>query len=98
MTTEALLRSLLTPSAAVESGYRLYRVELRNGTLLEGFLVRQDENELVLRRPGEQDRRIAMSEVYRSGFTRRSVMPDGLLEAMTAEEVADLFSYLRTLK
>jgi len=25
-------------------------------------------------------------------------MPDGLLEAMTAEEVADLFSYLRTLK
>ena len=98
MSTEALLRSLLTPSAAVESGYRLYRVELRNGILLEGFLVRQDENELVLRRPGEQDRRIAMSEVYRSGFARRSVMPDGLLEAMTAEEVADLFSYLRTLK
>jgi putative heme-binding domain-containing protein len=98
MSTEALLRSLLTPSAAVESGYRLFRVETRDGRLFEGFLVRQTDEEIVLRRPNEEDKRIPTSEVYRAGFTRKSVMPDGLLEMLSPEEVSALFAYLRTLK
>lgn len=98
MSTEALLRSLLTPSAAVESGYRLFRVETRDGRLLEGFLVRQSEEEIVLRRPNEEDKRVPLAEVYRAGFTRKSVMPDGLLEGLSSDEVSALFAYLRTLK
>ncbi|MCS7015006.1 MAG: c-type cytochrome [Gemmatales bacterium] len=98
MTTEALLRSLLTPNAAVEYGYRLFRVETRSGTLHEGFLVKQTDEEIVLRRPNEEDKRIPIRDVYRAGFTRKSVMPEGLLEALTPHEVADLFAYLRTLK
>ncbi|MCS7167619.1 MAG: LamG-like jellyroll fold domain-containing protein [Gemmatales bacterium] len=98
MTTEALLRSLLTPHAAVESGYRLFRVETRQGVLLEGFLVKQTDDEVILRKPNEEDKRIPVQEIYRAGFTRKSVMPEGLLEALTPAEVADLFAYLRTLK
>ncbi|GBD35060.1 hypothetical protein HRbin36_00164 [bacterium HR36] len=98
MSTEALLRSLITPSAAVESGYRLFRVETRDGRLLEGFLVRQTDAEIVLRRPNEEDKRIPATEVYRAGFTRRSVMPDGLLDTLAPDEVSALFAYLRTLK
>lgn len=98
LSDEALLRNLLTPSAAMEPGYRLFRVELRNGTLREGFLVRQTDTEMVLRRPGEEDERIEIARVAAGGFTRRSVMPEGLLESLKPGEVRDLFSYLRTLK
>ena len=48
--------------------------------------------------PGAPDRRIAKAEVRETKFLRRSIMPEGLLDTMTAEQVSDLFAYLKTLK
>lgn len=96
--TDALLRNLLTPSAAIEPGYRMFRIEMRNGTLKEGFLVNQTNEYLILRRQNEEDERIPQKNVLRVEYTRRSVMPDNQLEGMKPEEVSDLFAYLRTLK
>lgn len=98
LSDEALLRNLLTPSVAMEPGYRLFRVELKNGTLKDGFLVRQNDEEIVLRRPGEEDQRIDARTAVQAGFSKRSVMPDGILEGLKPEEVRDLFAHLRTLK
>ena len=96
--TEGLLRAILTPSAAVESGYRSLRIETTDGDVLDGLKVSQDETGVVLRQPGREDRRIPREALRRATFSRLSVMPEGLLEAMKSEEVSDLFSYLRTLK
>ena len=41
---DSLLRAVLTPDAAVEPGYRVYRIETKDGRLAEGFLVKHDEN------------------------------------------------------
>jgi putative membrane-bound dehydrogenase-like protein len=97
-TTEELLRALLTPSAAVESGYYRYRVQMEDGDLLDGFLASQDDSTVVLRQPNAEDMRIPRSKIKRAGFTKTSMMPEGLLESMKPEEVAGLFAYLRTLK
>jgi len=35
--TEALLRNIPTPSAAMESAYRTYRVTLKDGSVRDGF-------------------------------------------------------------
>jgi putative heme-binding domain-containing protein len=48
---EALLRNLLTPNAAMEAGYRQFRVETRDGEVQEGLVVSQDDNTIVLRQP-----------------------------------------------
>lgn len=98
MNPEALLRSLLTPNAAMEAGYRVFRVELNNDELLDGFLVSQDKQAIILRIPNSEDRRISKDEIRRATFIRRSLMPEGLLEALSPHEVTDLFAYLRTLK
>ena len=95
---DAMLRNLLTPSAAIEPGYRLFRVELQSGIIKDGFLVRRSDTEVVLRRPNEQDETIDARKITFAGFTKRSVMPDGLLDALKPEETRDLFSYLRSLK
>jgi putative membrane-bound dehydrogenase-like protein len=95
---EALLRNILTPNAAMEGGYRLFRVELKDGEVLDGFLVSQDRDAIVLRRPNSEDQRIPQSQVRRADYTRRSIMPEGLLEGLKPEEVTDLFAYLKTLK
>ncbi len=95
---EALLRNILTPNAAMEPGYRAFRVEMKDGDVLDGILVSQDKDAIILRRPNLDDTRIAQKDVRRAAFTKTSMMPEGLLDPLKAEDVADLFSYLKTLK
>jgi len=95
---EAMLRNILTPSAAMEGGYRNYRVLTRNGRVLNGLLVSRDENRVILRSLNTADQVIETGDIDRADFTAGSVMPDGLLESMTPQQVSDLFSYLMSLK
>ena len=95
---EALLRNILTPNAAMEAGYRRFRVETRDGEVLEGMLVAQDASAIVLRQPRTEDQRIPHSNIRRGCYTRFSMMPDGLLEGLKPEDVTDLFAYLKTLR
>ncbi len=98
MGLEGILRAILTPNAAMEAGYRTYRVELRDGDVLDGFLVSQNDKVIILRQPNGADQRISMEDVRRASFTGRSLMPEGLLESMSDSDAADLLSYLLTLK
>ncbi|MEQ1860805.1 MAG: family 16 glycoside hydrolase [Chthoniobacteraceae bacterium] len=98
MGTEAILRNLLTPNAAMEAGYRIFRVELKNGDLLDAFFVSEDKNAVVVRQPGAPDRRIAKTEIRSTKYLRRSLMPEGLLETFTPEQISDLFAYLKSMK
>jgi putative membrane-bound dehydrogenase-like protein len=98
MGTEAILRSVLQPNAAMENGYRIYRVELTNGDLLDALFVSEDKDAVVIRQPGVGDQRIPKSRIRETKYLRRSLMPEGLLDAFTPEQVSDLFAYLKTLK
>jgi putative heme-binding domain-containing protein len=98
MGTEALLRAILTPNAAMEAGYRAFRVELKGGDVLDGLLVSQDKEAIILRQPNREDQRILQEKVVRAGYTKTSIMPEGLLDAMPTPDVTDLFAYLKTLK
>jgi putative heme-binding domain-containing protein len=98
MGQEALLRRLITPNASMESAYHVFRVNLRDGGIREGFLVRDDKDAVVLRLPGAEDQRIPREEILDTKFLRRGMMPEGLLETMAPQQVSDLFAYLMTLK
>jgi putative membrane-bound dehydrogenase-like protein len=95
---ETLLRNLLTPNAAMEPGYRVFRVELKDGDVLDGIRVSEDKEAIVLRRPNLDDARIPQKEVRKAGFTKSSMMPEGLLDALHPEQVSDLFAYLKSLR
>lgn len=95
---DAMLRHILTPSAAMESAYRIFRVVTNDGRVQEGFLVEENAASFVLRSPGVEDRRVSQSDVRRSGYLRRSLMPEGLLEGMTPAQVSDLFAHLKSLR
>ncbi|HWL07481.1 MAG TPA: family 16 glycoside hydrolase [Planctomicrobium sp.] len=95
---EAMLRNVLTPSAAMEGGYRNFRVLTRNGRVLNGLLLSQNDSGVVLRSLNTPDQHIRTAEIDRAEFTADSVMPEGLLESMTPQQVSDLFTYLMSLK
>ena len=87
-----------TPNAAMEAGYRTFRVELKDGEILDGLLVSQDDEAILLRQPNAEDRRIPQAEVRRASFLKTSLMPEGLLESLSPAQATDLLAYLQTLK
>ncbi len=98
MGQEAILRNILTPNAAMEPGYRIFRAELADGSIKEGFLASQDDKAIVIRLPGAEDQRYPLDQVRKSGFTKRSMMPEGLEATYTPEQWTDLFAWLNGLK
>jgi putative membrane-bound dehydrogenase-like protein len=98
MGLEAVLRNILTPNAAMEPGYRIYRVEMKNGDLIDAFFVSEDKDAVVIRQAGLPDRRVPKADVRTTKFIRRSLMPEGLLDALQDKQVGDLLAYLMTLK
>ncbi len=98
MGLEAVLRNILTPNAAMEPGYRIYRVEMNNGDLIDAFFVSEDKQAIVIRQPGFPDRRLDQKDIHSTKFIRRSLMPEGLLDALPDQSTADLLAYLMTLK
>ena len=98
MGTEAILRNIITPNAAMENGYRIFRVEKTGGSIIEAFFVSEDRDAVVIRLPGEGDQRIERKEIRGTKYLRRSLMPDGLLDTMTDQQASDLFAYLLSLR
>jgi len=82
----------------MEPGYRIYRVEMKNGDLIDAFFVSEDKDAVVIRQAGLPDRRVAKADVRNTRFIRRSLMPEGLLDGLQDQQVADLLAYLMTLK
>ncbi|MFT4539420.1 MAG: putative membrane-bound dehydrogenase-like protein [Planctomycetota bacterium] len=91
---EGLMRSILTPNAGVEAGYRTLVVSTVAGEVLSGFLVREDADGIVLRRKDREDVLVALDEIIAMRFDAVSLMPEGLLDGMADGDVACLFGYL----
>jgi len=98
MGMEAVIRNIIEPNAAIEAAYRIFQVKLKAGEVIEAFHVSEDATAYVIRQAGGADRRIPKAEVSSAKYLRRSLMPEGLLDGFTDEQVTDLFTYLKTLK
>jgi putative heme-binding domain-containing protein len=98
MGVESLLRNILTPNAQLESGYYRHDITLKDGTLASGFLASDKGGTLVLKQIGADARAIPKKQVKEHKVSRRSLMPEGLIDGFSEQQVADLFAYLMTLK
>jgi putative membrane-bound dehydrogenase-like protein len=88
-----LLENILDPSATVGAGFRAVIVALDDGRVLNGVISEQNDRTLTLQTAQEPvilDRRT----IEAMKPTNLSLMPDGLLQKMSREQVRDLISYL----
>jgi len=98
MGVESLLRNVLTPNAQLESGYYRHDITLEDGSLASGFLASETPKLIVLRQIGADERAIPKVQVKEHTVSKRSLMPEGLIDGFGEKQVADLFAYLLTLK
>jgi uncharacterized repeat protein (TIGR03806 family) len=93
-----LLRHILAPAQTVEPRYALQAVATHDGRVHEGLLVEKTPEALVLRDARGQEVRIAANDVAQQATRPGSLMPEGLLRDLTAQQAADLVEYLASLK
>ncbi|HKX60208.1 MAG TPA: PVC-type heme-binding CxxCH protein [Verrucomicrobiae bacterium] len=93
-----LLESIVLPSASFAQGYETFSVVLRSGEEMTGVRVRQDDNGFVLREASGREVRLDEDQVQSVERLQLSLMPEGLLAALSREETRDLLAYLQSLK
>ena len=92
-----LERSLLDPDAEVLGQNRFYRVVSKDGVTTTGRLLNLDTFTVQMIDSREQLRSFVKSDLREHGFIEKSPMPS-YKDKLTAQELADLVSYLVSLK
>jgi putative heme-binding domain-containing protein len=91
-----LERSLVEPAADVQPSSRFYRVVMKDGTTVTGRLLTHDTFTVQILDTKERLRSFMKSDVREHGFAD-SPMPS-YRGTLTAQEIADVVSYLVSLK
>jgi len=90
-----MLLNVVNPSAEIREGFENYLIYTADGRALNGFLVDQDSKLVVLRGVEGQTVSVERENIERMAPVPRSLMPEGVLKPLSAQQVRDLFAYLR---
>lgn len=89
-----LLENIIDPSRIVPAELRQSAILLTDGRIINGTIMRQDENTLTVQTISEEIL-IPRNDVDTVRKLSKSLMPDGLLTQLTEQQVIDLFAYLK---
>jgi len=93
---EKLLVSILDPNASIEPGYLAYSCTLVDGEEIYGIIAAETGNSLIMKMADGKTRTILRSNVASLRSANLSLMPEGLENGMSKQEMADLIAFLRT--
>ncbi|MBW3596544.1 MAG: PQQ-dependent sugar dehydrogenase [Planctomycetes bacterium] len=93
-----LLESILQPSKHVEPQWVSYAAETAAGRVHVGMLVRKTEQHVVLKVAEGEEVHLPAEEIEFLAPQPKSLMPELLLQDMTAQDAADLVAYLSRLE
>ncbi len=97
LTPETLLKSLLEPSAEINEKFQSSSFVLSSGTVVTGMVVGETADAFkVLSDPMAKTEPTVVSkeEIDEQAKSTVSIMPQGLLDRLTKEEILDLAAYL----
>jgi putative heme-binding domain-containing protein len=95
---DALLLHIVVPDYEIAPGYEAYTVETRDGRTIFGRLESDAPNSVTLRDAAGQAHTILRTDVKAMTAGTSSLMPAGLDQMMTAQDLADLIAYLKRLQ
>jgi len=89
-----IIEAILQPSLVVSEQYRAQQVQTRSGRTFTGIVVHQDARVLVLLQEDGNKVHLPQNEVDVATTSKVSIMPSGLLDPLTLEEIRDLLAFL----
>jgi putative heme-binding domain-containing protein len=94
-----LLKHVLDPSLKIDDRYATYRIVLNDDTVITGVIVEEKDGVLkVIENPlaSAKPREIKATDVVEKKKVATSMMPKGLLDKMTKDEILDLLAYVQS--
>ena len=92
-----IIESLLEPSKKIKEGYATTMLSTKSGGIHSGFLVRQDDREILLRDAAGKVESIPAAEVAKRETIPVSLMPPALTASLRRDEFVDLVRFLSEL-
>ncbi|WP_397383228.1 PVC-type heme-binding CxxCH protein [Prosthecobacter sp.] len=98
LSAEGLFTAILYPSAAIEHSFVGQTVTTKEGQTITGYPISETDTELTLRIAGGASTPVKKSSIVKKEEMKLSLMPPGLAGAIGPQGLADLVSWLQTLK
>ena len=92
---EQLLDIVLDPNREVDPKYLSYTVLLEDSRVLSGIIREESGGQIVLAEAGGKTHTIPRDEIEQLKSSGLSLMPNGLEEQITAEDMSKLIAYLK---
>jgi len=93
-----LLGNILDPSGEIQDDYKMVVVTTRDGRTYVGNVAKETERQLTLKIVGQDAVTVNKSDIQTRETTPVSMMPTGLLESLSNQEITELIAYMRTTK
>jgi putative membrane-bound dehydrogenase-like protein len=87
------LENIIDPSAQVANEYRVTVIDTKDDRRIEGIIIGETEKTLTLRTTTEEIS-LPKTEVVKRRTSPLSMMPEGLIDAISPQERRDLIGYL----
>jgi putative membrane-bound dehydrogenase-like protein len=91
---ETLLVAILDPNQSVETPFVNYTIVTRDGRELSGIIVSETGTSVTLRAAGGAEHVFLRKEIKEITSSGVSLMPEGLEQALTPQQMADLIQYV----
>jgi putative heme-binding domain-containing protein len=91
----AIMAHTLDPNLSISSGFDLWSVELNSGETIQGIIASESPAAVTLRNVGAEDKTVKRSEIKSINALNMSIMPTGLNEQISPEQMADLLAFLK---
>jgi putative heme-binding domain-containing protein len=93
-----LIESILKPSEKIAQGFETWTFTMLSGKLYTGFIVTQSSTVVQIREVTGVRRDLKHKDIESREIQKQSMMPDGLVNNLTPEQLADLIAYLQSLQ
>jgi putative heme-binding domain-containing protein len=93
-TRKELLEAILHPSQVISSQYASQTILTTDGRQLTGLVVPGAEGQTVVILPSAERVSLPSAQIEAIRPSKVSAMPEGLLDPLSQEEIADLIAYL----
>jgi putative membrane-bound dehydrogenase-like protein len=95
---DELIRSILSPSDSIGYSYRSVVAALNDGRVITGLLLEETPEKLMVKTADAQRVSVETRSIEERRTSDVSLMPEGLAQTMTTQELVDLLTYLTTLR
>lgn len=89
-----MLMSIVDPSAAIREEFTQFQLLTNDGRVLTGLLEEQTPTNITMRGANNQVTVVSRDDIDVLKAMTTSIMPDGLTQKLTKEEILHLFAYI----